>query len=134
VIRRLALAAGILGGLTAVYLVARRAIDVVEVEGRSMAPALLPGDRLLVESLTFRRRTPRAGEMVLAPDPRTPQRELVKRVAALDAHAATLSLAGDAADASTDSRAFGPVPVREVRWRVVGRYWPPRSRSPRRPR
>ena len=105
-----------------VALAGRRWLDVVEVHGRSMAPALLPGDRLLVESLSYRRRAPRAGEVVLALDPRAPQRELIKRV-----HAAgpELELRGDAPDQSTDSRTFGAVPAAAIRWRAVLRYWPP---------
>jgi len=119
----LAAMAGAAVGLTAAA-AARRGFDVVEVRGRSMAPALMPGDRLLVESRTLARRLPHPGELVLAPDPRRPERELVKRVASVDAAAGTLELRGDAPHASTDSRSFGVVPVANVRWRVVGRYWP----------
>ena len=108
-------------------LAARRWLDVVEVRGSSMAPALLPGDRLLVEQLTYRRRAPRAGDVVLALDPRAPEREVIKRV-----HAAgpELDLRGDAPDASTDSRTFGPVPGTAVRWRAAFRYWPPSRIGP----
>jgi nickel-type superoxide dismutase maturation protease len=114
-------AAGAAAGL-GLALAGRRWLDVVEVQGRSMAPTLLPGDRLLVESLTYRRRAPRAGEVVLAVDPRAQEeRELIKRV-----HAAgpALDLRGDAPGQSTDSRTFGAVPAGEVRWRVALRYWP----------
>jgi nickel-type superoxide dismutase maturation protease len=124
VTRRLALAAGILGALTALLLAWRRALDVVEVEGGSMLPTMQPGDRLLVEALSYRARSPRIGELVLSPDPRLASRELIKRVASVDAASSTAVLAGDAPDASTDSRVFGPVPLRAIRWRVVGRYWP----------
>ena len=105
-----------------VALAGRRWLDVVEVQGQSMAPSLLPGDRLLVESMTYRRRAPRAGEVVLAFDPRAPERELIKRVHAADLE---LDLRGDAPEESTDSRTFGAVPADEVRWRAVLRYWPP---------
>lgn len=88
-----------------------------------MVPTLEPGDRLIVESRSYRGRSPRPGEIVLAADPRAPHRELVKRVAALDAGAVTLL--GDNLE-STDSRTFGLVPALSVRWRVVFRYWPPR--------
>jgi nickel-type superoxide dismutase maturation protease len=104
--------------------VARRWVDAVEVRGGSMAPTLLPGDRLLVERWSFQRRPPRPAEIVLAPDPREPGRELIKRVAAVRDD--LVELRGDAADASTDSRSFGTLPVAQVRWRVVGRYWPRR--------
>jgi nickel-type superoxide dismutase maturation protease len=103
----------------------RRWLDVVEVRGRSMAPSLLPGDRLLVESHSYEGRPPRPGEVVLAADPREPERELIKRVAAVDDEAGSVELAGDAPAASTDSREFGSVPLVAIRWRAVYRYWPP---------
>ncbi len=116
--------AGTVVGLAAgAALAAQRRLDAVEVAGSSMAPALLPGARLLVESWTYRRRAPRPGEVVLAGDPRSPSRELVKRVAAV--HDGLVDLRGDRPTASTDSRQFGHVPAAAVRWRVVLRYGPP---------
>ncbi len=99
-------------------LVARRRLDAVEVRGRSMAPALLPGDRLLV----VRAGAIRAGQVVLARDPRDARRELVKRVAAVANGSVTLR--GDNPAYSTDARAFGDLPASDVRWRAVLRYWP----------
>ena len=113
---RLAALIGVLLALATVS-AARRRLDVVEVRGRSMAPALLPGDRLLVV-----RARPRPGDVVLAFDPREARRELVKRVAAVDDLGVRLH--GDNAVASTDARAFGPVPADRVQWRAVFRYWP----------
>jgi nickel-type superoxide dismutase maturation protease len=104
---------------------ARRWLDVVEVRGGSMLPALHPGDRLLVERWTYSRRAPRAGEIVLAPDPRQPSRELIKRIVAVGD--GVVELRGDAPAASTDSRTFGRLPVNGIRWRVTARYWPPRG-------
>lgn len=123
------LLAGLFGGLagaSALALVGRhvlRELDAAIVGGRSMIPTLQPGDRLLVESWTYRQRPPRAGEVVLAADPRRPSRELAKRVAAVGPE--SLKLVGDG-PRSTDSRAFGAVPLDEVRWRAIARYWPPR--------
>jgi nickel-type superoxide dismutase maturation protease len=104
--------------------VARRWLDVVEVRGSSMAPALLATDWLLVERWSYTRRPPRRDEVVLAADPRHPERELVKRVAAIDG--GHVRIAGDNAAASTDSATFGALPSAAVRWRVVVRCWPPR--------
>lgn len=104
---------------------ASRWLDVVEVRGGSMAPSLLPGDRLLVESRTYRSRSPRPGEIVLAADPRQGDRELIKRVAAIDDSGVAADLRGDAPDASTDSRDFGAVSVSTIHWRAAFRYWPP---------
>jgi signal peptidase I len=95
---------------------ARRWLDVVEVRGRSMAPTLLPGDRLLVA-----RAAPRVGGLAVAADPRHSGRELVKRVAAINPGG--VELRGDNLDASTDARTFGHVEL--PRWRVLARYWPP---------
>ncbi len=119
-VRGLALGAGV-----AAVAFARRWLDVVEVQGGSMAPALLPGDWLLVEHRTYTLRRPRVGEIVLAADPRQPSRELIKRVASVDSKTDTIELAGDALDASTDSRTFGTIPASEVRWHAIARYWPP---------
>jgi nickel-type superoxide dismutase maturation protease len=112
-------------GMAAGVAVGRRWLDVVEVRGGSMSPSLLPGDRLLVESHSYQGRPPRRGEVVLAPDPREPGRELIKRVAAVDDAAASAELRGDAPAGSTDSREFGAVPLSAIRWRAVFRYWPP---------
>ena len=95
-------------------MLAMRRIDVVEVRGRSMTPTLRPGDRLLVV-----RARPRPGDVVLAPDPRYTKRELVKRVASLEADG--VALRGDNAAASTDAI----VDPTAVLWRAVLCYWPP---------
>ncbi len=109
-------------------LAARRWLDVVEVRGVSMAPTLLPGDRVLVARLPARTQ-----DVVLARDPRDPGRELVKRVARVTPSG--LALRGDNDAASTDGRDFGPIPLDAVAWRAVLRYWPPSriGRIPARP-
>jgi signal peptidase I len=111
---------GLLGSLLAAIavLALRRRFDVVEVRGRSMAPALQPGDRLLVARVG----PPRVGDVVLAADPRDTRRELVKRVSGLDAGGVMLT--GDNRTESTDARSFGALPPAAVTWRVIGRYWP----------
>lgn len=111
-------------GLAALLLAARN-FDAVAVRGRSMAPALLPGDRLIV---VRRRHGPRIGEVVVVADPREPDRELIKRVAAVGSSKVTL--VGDNRSRSTDARIFGPVPASAVSWRVVLRYWPPARFGP----
>jgi nickel-type superoxide dismutase maturation protease len=115
----LALVAGVLA-----FVLWRRWLDVVEVQGSSMAPTLRHGEWLVVERRTLSRRPPRAGEIVLAPDPRNRPRELIKRVASVDRLAGTAELRGDASETSTDSRSFGAVPIATVRWRALARYRP----------
>ena len=97
-------------------------LRLVVVEGTSMAPALHPGDRLLVMA-----RRPRVGDVVaLQHDGRV----MVKRVATVDGSSVTVH--GDNLDASTDSRSFGPVPRSAILGRVVYRY-APRQRAGRVP-
>ncbi len=80
-----------------------------------MAPTYRPGDRVLV---VRRWRPLRPGDVVLARDPRDPGRWLLKRCTQCGGQ--RVELRGDNPDASTDSRTFGAVPRRSVRWLVVG--------------
>ncbi len=107
-----------------VFCTARALLSRVEVEGDSMLPTLLPGDRLVM----LRRRRPRVGDIVAVTDPRTPARTLVKRVAAVGAEGVTVL--GDNPAASTDSRLLGPVPAAAIRGRAVYRYLPDGRRGP----
>jgi nickel-type superoxide dismutase maturation protease len=104
-------------------------LDRVVVSGVSMAPALVPGDRLLV----LRTRRVRAGDVVVLRDPCDPERELVKRLARITP-AGGLVCYGDNADASTDSRAYGPLPATCLVGRAVYRYAPPTRAGRRGPR
>jgi nickel-type superoxide dismutase maturation protease len=88
-----------------------------------MAPALEPGDWVLVDPQAYRHRPPRTGELLLAPDPREPGRLLVKRVAEVEPDG-RLRLVGDAPGDSTDSRQFGPIDPATVAGRPWFRYWP----------
>jgi nickel-type superoxide dismutase maturation protease len=97
----------------------------VDVAGQSMQPALEPGDWLLVDPDAYAIDSPRPGELVLAPDPRDPDRLLIKRVGGVGPDGA-LELLGDSPDQSTDSRVFGTVQTAVVRGRPWFRYWPPR--------
>lgn len=103
--------------VAATALIGLRRLDVVEVRGRSMAPTLLQGDRLLVV-----RGAPRTGDVALAADPRDGRRELIKRVTRVVDGA--VELRGDNPAASTDARTFGTLPAADVRWRAVAVYWP----------
>ena len=95
-----------------------RPVRRVEVRGPSMLPSLEPGDRLLL----VRSRRVRVGDVVAFGDPRVPARTMVKRVVARGPEG--LTVVGDNADASTDSRSWGAVEPSAIRGRAVYRYFP----------
>lgn len=112
------------------------------VAGRSMSPALGPGDRVVVDLWTYRHREPRPGEVVLFRGPPPRRTALVKRVAeprqrgAFRVSAevwgaetapgrAGVWVLGDNRRSSEDSRRFGAVPRDAIVGRVVWCYWPP---------
>ncbi len=92
------------------------------IRGASMEPAFHDGDFVVVDRAAYRRAAPRAGQVVIATDPREPARTVVKRAA--EVTGADVTLLGDNAAHSTDSRMYGPVPREAVIGRVVFRYWP----------
>jgi nickel-type superoxide dismutase maturation protease len=102
-----------------------RSVQRVEVTGPSMAPTLRPGDRLLVVGTPWSPQPwPKPGSVIAVRDPRLPARILIKRVSGVDRRAGTLEVAGDAAEASTDSRTFGPVDRSLMVGRAIYRYAP----------
>jgi nickel-type superoxide dismutase maturation protease len=104
----------------------------VEVSGLSMAPELQPGDRLVIwKPVIWRSKAVRTGDVVAAPDPRDPERMVLKRAGAVGRGG--VLLLGDNPSQSTDSRHFGRVPLASVRGKAIYRYAPP-SRAGRLPR
>lgn len=120
--------------------------QVVAIPSASMAPALLPGDVVLIDRLAYAAGpAPLAalwptgavgrGEVVAFRSPESRRRLLVKRCAAGGGEpwgggfvpAGTLMLLGDARAVSHDSRAFGPVAGAAVVGRAVAVLW---SREP----
>ena len=101
------------------------------VEGRSMLRAYAPGDRLVVEALSYRLRPPRLGEVVVVRQPGAGGRLDLKRLVAGPGATATLRdepyvlgldewyVLGDNLDESEDSRALGPVRRQDI----IGRVW-----------
>ena len=132
----------VLGALAGVALATTTGVRRVEVMGTSMAPALEPGDRLAALRLPawlprqVRDRLIRPGAVVVLRDPRGGDRVLIKRVArvgvvrTIDVDATGTVTAdgvvvlGDARDASTDSRTFGPIAATDVLSVVLYRYGP----------
>jgi nickel-type superoxide dismutase maturation protease len=113
-------------GLYGVVLAVNRSL--VEVQGPSMQPALWEGDRLL--TVPARRGWLEPGQVVVVADPHEPGHLVVKRLTAIGA--GRVEVHGDHPAASTDSRTWGPLPLRAVRRIAVARW--PDLRSPlRRP-
>jgi phage repressor protein C with HTH and peptisase S24 domain len=79
-----------------------------------MIPTLAPGERVTA----LRRWRPlRVGDLVLATDPRDGTRLMIKRCARVTG--GLVVLRGDNDAASTDSREFGPVSTRAIKWLVL---------------
>jgi signal peptidase I len=116
----------VLGGLFSGRVVRR-----YQVEGRSMLRAYEPGERLVVEGVSYRFRAPRSGEVVVVRQPGSDGRLDLKRIAAGPGAEVTVRGApdfmgnhewyvlGDNLDESTDSRELGPVKTSDI----VGRVW-----------
>jgi hypothetical protein len=79
-----------------------------------MVPSYVPGERI---TAVRRWRRVRAGDVVVVRDPRVEGRLILKRCVARIGE--NLDLRGDNVGASTDSREFGLVARRDVKWIVV---------------
>ena len=86
-----------------------------------MSPTYAPGERV---TAVRRWRRVRPGDVVALLDPRDHARWLLKRCAARVG--TDLDLCGDSPGESTDSREFGLVPERSIRWIVLAPR-PPRE-------
>ena len=102
--------------------------------GESMLPTILPGERVLVDTLAYRfGRRPVAGDVVLASHPARPTLTMLKRVGGVpgdEMEGWTLGedeywLLGDMPEFSTDSRELGPVGSGDIVGRAWVVYWPP---------
>ncbi len=83
----------------------------------SMLPSFAPRDRVIVSRLTYLRRRPRVGDVVVLRDPQDAQRRLLKRI--ISVAAGRYEVRGDNSLASRDSRTFGPVQRRSI----IGKVW-----------
>jgi nickel-type superoxide dismutase maturation protease len=77
------------------------------VEGASMSPALNDGDAVLIK----RQSTAANGDIVLVRHPYKTNVKIIKRLGGFDENGAMI-LEGDNPAESTDSRTFGPVPIK----------------------
>jgi signal peptidase I len=118
----IAAAAGLLSG---------RLIRRYVVQGRSMLQAFKPGDRLVVENLSYCLRQPRIGVFVVVAQQAALGRLDLKRFAAGPGAEVTVGgapdflgehewyVVGDNLTESTDSRQLGPVRTNDI----IGRVW-----------
>ena len=90
----------------------------VQVEGFSMAPTYMPGEYLWAIRRFLIPRRLRVGDVVFCPDPDNPRRELLKRVGEFRWTILNYDvvLLGDNHEASRDSREFGPISCRRIKW------------------
>ena len=94
------------------WLLGRR--QAFRVEGDSMLPTINAGDVVLLETAVKLA----IGDIVLAEHPYRKGVNILKRVTEIDLNG-NLSLTGDKASESTDSRSFGAVSVKSIVGRVV---------------
>lgn len=90
----------------------------VVVRGHSMYPTLRDGEPVVVDLTAYREEAPAVGDVVLAPHPFMRDVWMIKRVVGLVAGGRCV-LQGDNAMESSDSRSFGPIPLRNVRGRAT---------------
>jgi nickel-type superoxide dismutase maturation protease len=95
----------------------------VVVRGRSMLPALAPGERVLFDRLAYVLGEPRVGDVVLARHAARPGVRMIKRIAEI-ADDGGYVLLGDNRDQSLDSRTLGPFPRPDIVGRAWLVYWP----------
>ena len=88
----------------------------VRVSGHSMRPLLSDGDVVLVKQTS----EVAIGDVVLASHPFKTSVTILKRVVSMD-DAGNVELVGDDPSASSDSRSFGSIPMRDIRGKVVCR-------------
>lgn len=96
----------------------------IKVAGRSMVPALAPGDWILVRKSSDG--LPQPGEVVIIRHPVANEKILVKRVRSNGQK--TFSVGSDNPFEGSDSRHFGSLPAEACLGRVVGCWRPSASR------
>jgi nickel-type superoxide dismutase maturation protease len=84
------------------------------VSEESMLPGIKPGDYIIVDTLRYKLRSPKNGDIIVF---RHDGMEMVKRISANDGGSYTVL--GDNLNKSVDSRRFGPIKKRDVVGKVI---------------
>jgi nickel-type superoxide dismutase maturation protease len=86
-----------------------------------MTPLLKPGDEVLIDPKAYQESLPTRGDIIVTQHPYRSDLKIIKRVELVLEDERCL-LKGDNRAESTDSRAFGPVPVSQLLGRVTTRF------------
>lgn len=133
------LVVGFLYPLLSVASLRAEVVQAFRIPMASMAPAIDPGDQVLVRKWGWTPEEARKGDVLVFRVSQDHGRYYIKRVAGLPGDTvgdgvvvppAHLWMLGDNAGDSRDSREFGPVPFADFVGRAVYRYWPPTRVGP----
>ena len=111
-------------------------IEAYKIVGASMEPVVLKGDRVIADKTAYQRMPPRRGDVIVFVYPDDRSKIFIKRIEALPGDIITrvdgqketvphgsVYVLGDNRELSTDSRAFGFVPLRDVTGKVCQVYY-----------
>ena len=93
----------------------------LKVIGNSMLPLLKPGEEILVTTRTYRKSSPKIGDVVVLKHPHNNNLTIVKRIIDIDSDF-NCFLVGDNLIQSVDSRHWGPIRLEDLIGKVTSRF------------
>lgn len=107
---------------TVLLMMGRRKL--IRVSGDSMTPTYQEGVLLIMDTNYYNKKLPVKGDVIVLSHPFQQERPLIKRIDGIEEDG-QLFVVGDNPSSSTDSRAFGSIPMKLVQGKVVkGGYNP----------